>query len=147
MLRRVWRPRVLIYGALLLVLGGAFVWSLSNRNDFVVAVSRDRGALARMVGNGNIENTYRLQITNSTEQPQRYTARVSGVEGLRLDTDASLTVGATSTGDTAVRLVLPATSAQTHSGQTLAVVFQIGPDTGGVHELVEVKSTFIVPRY
>ncbi len=147
MLRRVWRPRVLIYGALLLVLGGAFVWSLSNRNDFVVAVSRDRGALARMVGNGNIENTYRLQITNSTEQPQRYTASVSGVEGLRLDTDASLTVGATSTGDTAVRLVLPAASAQTHSGQTLAVVFQIGPDTGGAHEPVEVKSTFIVPRY
>ena len=147
MLRRVWRPRVLIYGALLLVLGTAFVWSLSNRNDFVVAVSRDRGALARMVGNGNIENTYRLQITNSTEQPQRYTASVSGVEGLRLDTDASLTVAATSTGDQALRLVLPATTAQAHSGQTLAVVFQIGPDTGGAREPVQVKSTFIVPQY
>ncbi|OGB19100.1 MAG: cytochrome c oxidase accessory protein CcoG [Burkholderiales bacterium RIFCSPHIGHO2_12_FULL_67_38] len=147
MLRRVWRPRVLIYGALLLVLGGAFVWSLSNRNDFVVAVSRDRGALARMVGNGNIENTYRLQITNSTEQPQRYTASVSGVEGLRLDTDASLTVAATSTGDQALRLVLPATTAQAHSGQTLAVVFQIAPDTGGARAPVRVKSTFIVPRY
>ena len=33
---------------------------------------RDRGALARMVDDGRIENVYRLQIMNATEEPQRY---------------------------------------------------------------------------
>lgn len=103
------------------------------------AFSRDRGALARQTGHGDVENTYRLQITNSLEQASGYTVRVSGIEGLL--------VGATSTQSMAVRLVLPMKWAQRHSGETLPVVFQIDPDTAGAHRLVEVKSTFIVPRY
>ena len=147
MLRRIWRPRVLIYAALLLALGSAFVWSVGHRSDYGVAVSRDRGALARQTGNGDVENTYQLQITNSLEQPQGYIVRVSGQEGLRLDTAAGLSVGATSTASMPVRLVLPLEWAQRHGGETLPVVFQIEPDTAGAHEPVQVKSTFVVPRY
>ncbi|MDO9291818.1 MAG: cytochrome c oxidase accessory protein CcoG [Hydrogenophaga sp.] len=147
MLRRIWRPRVLIYAALLLALGSAFIWSVGHRTDYGVAVSRDRGALARQTGNGDVENTYQLQITNSLEQPQGYIVRVSGQEGLRLDTAAGLSVGATSTASMPVRLVLPLEWAQRHGGETLPVVFQIEPDTAGVHEPVQVKSTFVVPRY
>ena len=147
MLRRIWRPRVLIYAALLLALGSAFVWSVGHRSDYGVAVSRDRGALARQTGNGDVENTYQLQLTNSLEQPQGYIVRVSGQEGLRLDTAAGLSVGATSTASMPVRLVLPLEWAQRHGGETLPVVFQIEPDTAGAHEPVQVKSTFVVPRY
>ncbi|OGB34645.1 MAG: cytochrome c oxidase accessory protein CcoG [Burkholderiales bacterium RIFCSPLOWO2_02_FULL_66_35] len=147
MLRRIWRPRVLIYAALLLALGSAFIWSVGHRSDYGVAVSRDRGALARQTGNGDVENTYQLQLTNSLEQPQGYIVRVSGQEGLRLDTAAGLSVGATSTASMPVRLVLPLEWAQRHGGETLPVVFQIEPDTAGAHEPVQVKSTFVVPRY
>lgn len=147
MLRRVWRPRVLIYAALLLVLGSAFVWSVGNRSDYGVAVSRDRGALARQTGNGDVENTYRLQITNSLEQPRGYIVRVSGIEGLRLDTPSGLSVGATATHSMAVRLVLPMEWTQRFSGTTLPVTFQIEPETPGPHQPVQVMSTFIVPRY
>jgi cytochrome c oxidase accessory protein FixG len=147
MLRRIWRPRVLIYATLLLALGSAFIWSVGHRSDYDVAVSRDRGALARQTGNGDVENTYQLQVTNSLEQPQGYTVRVSGQEGLRLDTAAGLSVGATSTASMPVRLVLPLAWAQRHGGETLPVVFQIEPDTAGAHEPVQVKSTFVVPRY
>ena len=147
MLRRIWRPRVLIYAALLLALGSAFIWSVGHRTDYGVAVSRDRGALARQTGNGDVENTYQLQITNSLEQPQGYIVRVSGQEGLRLDTATGLSVGATSTASMPVRLVLPLEWAQRHGGETLPVVFQIEPDTAGAHEPVQVKSTFVVPRY
>ena len=73
--------------------------------------------------------------------------RISGIEGLRLDTTAGLSVGATSTASMAVRLVLPQAWAQRHSGETLPVVFQIDPDTAGTHASVAVKSTFLVPRY
>ena len=146
MLRRVWRPRVLIYAALLLGLGGAFVWSLGHRSDYGVALSRDRGALARQAGNGDVENTYRLQITNSLEQAREYTVRVQGVEGLRLDTAADLSVGATSTHSMAVRLVLPRVWAQRRGGETLPVVLEVLPVDGAAERPLSVRTTFLVPR-
>ena len=146
MLRRIWRPRVLIYAALLLVLGSAFVWSVGHRSDFGVAVSRDRGALARLAGNGDVENTYRLQITNSLELPQDYVVRVSGLEGLRLDTAAGLSVDATSTASMPVRLVLPLGWAQQHGGQTLPVVIEVLPAHGSGLQPLSVRTTFVVPR-
>ena len=41
------RPRVLVYGAVLLAIGAGFVASLALRAPFRVDVVRDRGALAR----------------------------------------------------------------------------------------------------
>jgi cytochrome c oxidase accessory protein FixG len=147
MLRRVWRPRVLIYAALLLVLGSAFVWSVGNRSDHSVAVSRDRGALARQTSNGDVENTYRLQITNSLERPQGYVVRISGQEGLRLDTAAELSVGATSTASMPVRLVLPLEWAQRHSGETLPVGIEVLPVDASTEPAATVRTTFVVPRH
>jgi polyferredoxin len=147
MLRRVWRPRVLIYAALLLVLGSAFVWSVGNRSDYGVALSRDRGALARQTGNGDVENTYRLQITNSLERPRDYITRVTGLEGLRLDTAAELSVGANGTASMPVRLVLPLPWAQRHSGQTLPVAIEVLPVDGPTEPALTVRTTFVVPRH
>ena len=146
MLRRIWRPRVLIYAALLLGLGGAFVWSLGHRSDFGVAVSRDRGALARQTGSGDVENTYRLQITNSLERPRDYTVRVTGIEGLRLDTAGGLHVDATGSQSMAVRLVLPLAWAQRHSGDALPVVLEVLPVGGDTERPLSVRTTFLVPR-
>jgi polyferredoxin len=82
LLRRVWRPRVLIYASLLLLCGTGFALSLALRHDFAVDVIRDRGALARPVGQGRIENTYRLQVMNSTEAQQDFRLEVEGLPGL-----------------------------------------------------------------
>jgi cytochrome c oxidase accessory protein FixG len=147
MVQRVWRPRVLVYAALLLVLGSAFVWSVGNRSDYGVALSRDRGALARQTGNGDVENTYQLQITNSLERPRDYITRVTGLEGLRLDTAAGLSVGANGTASMPVRLVLPLAWAQRHSGQTLPVVIEVLPVDGPTEPALTVRTTFVVPRH
>ena len=50
-----------------------------------VDVVRDRGALARLVDDGQIENVYRLQMMNATELPQRYRVAVQGLPGIVLD--------------------------------------------------------------
>ena len=90
MLRRVLRPRVLVYGAVLLALcvgAAGAAWSL--RTPLKVDVVRDRASLARIVAGGKLENVYRLQIMNATEQPQRY--RIDGrraATGLALASDA-----------------------------------------------------------
>ena len=146
MIKRVWRPRVLIYGVLLLVLGGGFLWSLSQRADFRVDLSRDRGSLARMTGPGNIENTYTLHITNSDEQAHRYTITVNGIEGLRLDTVTELTVAATSDGKTPVRLVLPAFQAQQLQGKTLPITLVVSPENHPNTAAKSLNSTFLIPR-
>ena len=46
MLRRVWRPRVLIYGTLLAGLTGAWLWSLAHRSDVAAVLIKSRTSLA-----------------------------------------------------------------------------------------------------
>ena len=144
MVKRVWRPRVLIYGALLLVLGSGFIWSLSQRTDFRADLGRDRGSLARMTGPGNVENTYSLHITNNGESAQRYRIQVSGPDGLRLDTDDALSLAPTSDGKVPLRLLLPAVQAQALQGQTVPVTVEVSSETRG--ETITLHSTFLVPR-
>ena len=145
MLRRVWRPRVLIYASLLLVLSLAFVWSLADRSDFRIDFSKDRGAVARVTGRGDVENTYRLQITNSSEHAQRYTVSISGPSGLRIDTGTALEIAATSIGAMAVRLVLPTEQAQALAGQILQVSVDVRPEDQADAAPLRSRATFIVP--
>ena len=84
MLRRAMRPRVLIYSGILLAITTAVFVSLLVRTPLKVDVIRDRGALARMVEQGRIENVFRLQLMNITEAPQRYTVSVRGLDGIAI---------------------------------------------------------------
>jgi polyferredoxin len=146
MLRRVWRPRVLIYGALLAGMGLAFVLSLSLRQGFVVDVIKDRGAMARVVGHGAVENVYRMQITNGSEQPQHYRIRVRGLEGLAIVTADELVVEATGIGTLPLRLTLPPEGADAHRGRSHPIVFEVSTAQDGGEKTAQVKSTFLVPR-
>jgi cytochrome c oxidase accessory protein FixG len=145
MLRRVWRPRVMIYASLLLVLSLAFVWSLADRSDFRIDFSKDRGAVARVTGRGDVENTYRLQITNSSEHTQRYTVSISDAPKLRIDTGTALEVDSTSIGAMAVRLVLPAEQAQALAGEVLQVSIDVRPEAQPDAPPQRSRATFIVP--
>ena len=80
--RRVFRPRVIVYTSILLVLLGALGAAIALRTPFKVDVVRDRGALARLVEDGRIENVYRLQIMNASESSQHYRISAAGA-GLR----------------------------------------------------------------
>ena len=145
-LQRVWRPRVLIYGALLLAASIAFVVSLSMRQGFTVDVIKDRGTLARQVANGYVENVYRLQISNATEQAQRYSVTVSGLPGLNLVSPGQLDVAPVGIGSLPVRLTLAPDAAAPYRGRANPISFEItttGP--GQTRSRIE-KSTFLVPR-
>ena len=90
MLRRVLRPRVLIYSAVLVALCVAMLASLVVRTPLKVDVVRDRAALSRIVAGGKLENIYRLQIMNATEGERRYRISARGLEGLEVSSDAEL---------------------------------------------------------
>ena len=91
-LRHVWRPRVLVYTALLGVIVLAMLLSLANRPAFKVDVMRDRGALARIVAGGKIENVYRLQIMNATDSDQQFHITASGLPGLTMEPTANIVI-------------------------------------------------------
>ncbi len=138
---RVLRPRVLIYGAVLLVLCVGLMASLVARTPLKVDVVRDRAALSRIVAGGKLENVYRLQIMNATEQPQRYRIAASGLEGLAVVSDAEVEVGPAESRWVAVRLQVDYGSAAPGSH---AIQFSIGDAEGKAH--LSEKSVFLVPR-
>jgi cytochrome c oxidase accessory protein FixG len=149
MVARLRRPRVLIYGTLLLFITACFVLGLGMRNPLRVDVIRDRGVLARMVGRGDIENVYRLQIMHALERPQRYQISVSGYEGLRLSASSQTEFLLDSAAERLVPIAvnLPAAQAAGLAGQNLPIQFHIKP-VGAVANNLEITETsrFIVPN-
>ena len=143
MLRRVARPRVLIYVGALVVLSVALVASMALRTPLKVDVVSDRAVLARIVSGGQLENLYRLQIMNATEAPQRYRISASGLEGLTVAAeDRETEVDATQARWVPVRLRIPygAAAAGSHT-----VYFTVEAQ-GGVPARVVEKAAFQVPR-
>jgi polyferredoxin len=80
--KNLFRPRVLIYSTLMLVLVAIFISSLATRTTLRVDVIRDRGMLGREVAGGMIENVYRLQLMNASEQPLVLSLGVEGLLGI-----------------------------------------------------------------
>ena len=83
-LAQLFRPRVLVYSAVLLAVVLALMAALYLRSPLKVDVIRDRATLVREVEDGLIENVYRLQIMNTDERPHCYSIAVSGLERLKV---------------------------------------------------------------
>ena len=82
--RHLLRPRVLIYSALMLVLSAIFLIALMTRTTLRLDVIRDRGMLGREVAGGLVENVYRLQMMNASEQSVILSLSVDGLPGLNV---------------------------------------------------------------
>jgi len=141
LLRRILRPRVLIYTAILLAVTGSLFASLALRLPFKVDVSRDRASLARIVGGGKIENVYRLQVMNATESAQNYRITATGLPGLTLASEGTISVNATESRSIPVTLQLPYDAAAPGSHE---IHFEVESVNASGH--VTEKSVFLVPR-
>ena len=140
-LKRVARPRVLIYTSILLGLVVALGTSLVMRTPFKVDVVRDRATLARITENGSIENIYRLQIMNAAELEKTYQLSVQGLQGIDIVTDHEITVAAAQARWVVLRVDIPYGSSEPGSHK---IDFQIKDVSG--HDVVHEKSVFLVPR-
>jgi polyferredoxin len=69
---RVLRPRVFVYGLLLLGLCVGWMWGVGHRSTLIAEVLRDRNALYRVVADDQVENSYTLKIVNKEVKAQQY---------------------------------------------------------------------------
>ena len=151
LLRRVFRPRVLVYSAVLVLIVLAFLFALALRPPFRVDVVRDRASLARLVDHGAVENVYRLQVMNATEQPQRLRLAVRGLPGITLSTAPDLQLAPTEARWVTAAVRVPAESALQAGPGAHVIHFQVEqPSAGGqgaaVDAVLSERSTFVVPR-
>ncbi|HVK53283.1 MAG TPA: 4Fe-4S dicluster domain-containing protein [Pseudoxanthomonas sp.] len=85
---RVMRPRVWVYGGILLALVSSWAWGVTHRSDLIVEVLRDRNALYSESADGSIENGYTLKIINKDQLTHRYTISLEGAaSGMTLAED------------------------------------------------------------
>lgn len=104
--RRAFRPRVLIYLLIFLSVSAATAWSLATKVPLKVSIIRDRAAMSREAADGSIENIFSMQLTNASEQARSYEVRVDGLPGLRLVDVQPITVPPAAMGDATLILQL-----------------------------------------
>jgi polyferredoxin len=111
------------------------------RTPLKVDVVRDRASLARITEVGTLENVYRLQIMNATEQRQDYRLTVRGLDNIQIKTDTQVPVDPAQSRWVVVRVDIPYGSATAGSHP---IWFEISSDDE--HIQVTEKSVFLVPR-
>ncbi len=146
-LRRMLRPRVLVYTSLLVVITTALFWHMLTRTPFKVDVVRDRASLARIVEDGYVENVYRLQLMNATEQVQRYEVQAEGLPGLAMSQPAVVTLTpAEARWISVVLRVPPDSAAKAGSGaHEIHFLTRLLGSGGKTERSTSEKSTFVVP--
>jgi cytochrome c oxidase accessory protein FixG len=83
---RIFRPRILLYGFILLSMFTMFTHSVLNRVPLGLDVIRDRNQLYRETM-GLIENIYTLKILNMDDKAHTYQLSVSGIDGITIDSE------------------------------------------------------------
>ena len=140
MLKRFFRPRVVVYTTILWTLIMVLGFSLMLRTPMKVDVVKDR-SMPRITQNGGIENVYRLQIMNATEQEQELHIKARGLDGVNIETEDDFKVGPAMSRWVAVRVAVPYGSIKEGSHK---IWFDIENEDETMH--ITEASVFLVPR-
>jgi cytochrome c oxidase accessory protein FixG len=131
------RPRILVYGILLLTLISGTVWSMTHRVPLRADLLRDRNALYRELPGGVVENVYTLKITNMDTRPHNYEMRVLNNAQVEVDLSRPLALAAEEVAGISVRLRIPKDAG---SGvQELEIEIQ-SEDDPAVRKVIEAKA-------
>jgi cytochrome c oxidase accessory protein FixG len=142
---RLLRPRVAIYGTLLVAVAIGFTTALARRAPFALEVERNRSALYQRMADGRIGNAYTLHVQNRDRSDRVYTIRIEAPANYELVTGVNpLPVPAT-TSVTASVFVLAAPGQQNaEHGTPIRFVIE-EPDEPG-HGVAR-DTSFVSPQH
>ena len=146
-LKRVFRPRVLVYTAVLWLIIIAAAVTLYHRVPLKVDVIRDRGNVMHGSDDPEVQNVYRLQIMNTQEIARDVRISVAGVEGIKLEIEPQpIRVAPTSSRVIAVRVEAPRASLEDRSNRIHFTVEAVDPTHPGSAPLTVVeRATLVAP--
>lgn len=128
------RPRILVYGTILLLLSASLVYSIAQRVSLELDIIPARGELYRQTDDGKIENIYTLKITNMDNQIHSYDLQVSGIADLQLLTPAEIRVNPGEVRTVTVSVVADPANIQTRSAElAFTLTAQDDPKLSKVH--------------
>jgi cytochrome c oxidase accessory protein FixG len=132
--RRILRPRVVVYPALLLLVWGALAWALAHRPAADVTVLRGVGSPFAMVASGLVSNQIRVKIVNRTGTAQHYRIELAEPSSaLRMIVpDAALAVAPGRSTTATVFIVAPA---EVFERGERPVRLRVSDDAGWSHEV------------
>jgi cytochrome c oxidase accessory protein FixG len=96
-LKRLFRPRIVIYTVILILTAAAMVVTLAMRSPVRLDIIRDRSVLVKETSDGWLENLYQVQVINTDEKPRQFKLSVSGLPGIKLTPNDIITVPAAAT--------------------------------------------------
>ena len=137
---RVFRPRVLVYTAILWIIIAAAGVGLWTRVPLKVDVIRDRAAIAREVEGGKIENVYRLQIMNTAETRRTFEIGIEGLPTAHVASEGRIELAPASSRMVPVRVRIEPSAAPAGTHRIEFTVKSVEAEGVAVRE----KSVFIV---
>jgi cytochrome c oxidase accessory protein FixG len=133
----IFRPRVLVYGLLLLAIFTGTVWSMTTRVPLRADLIRDRNALYRELPGGVVENVYTLKITNMDARGHRYVMAVLNNDQVEIDLGRPLELAAEEVAGISVRLRMPRAAGQ--GVQALDIELQASDDPS-IRKVIKAKA-------
>jgi cytochrome c oxidase accessory protein FixG len=81
---KLFRPRTMIYAAMISLAGAAVAFGLANRTLLEVNVLPDRNPLFVRLANGDIRNGYTVKILNKLHEPRKFAVEAKGLDGAKV---------------------------------------------------------------
>ena len=134
------RPKLIGYGAAMLVMSVLFIVVLWNRVPVTLDVMRDRASLFQQLPDGRIENVYQLRIINMDSQNHEFTISVTGLADATIVPQQPVLAESGEVRDLVLRVQAPADSL---SGFSHDIIFTINEVNGSLG--AESESRFIAP--
>jgi polyferredoxin len=82
--RRFWRPRTILYGAVLAVIAGLMTAALATRGTLEMSLLPDRNPLFVRLSDGSIRDGFTIKIENKSGETRLYTVTARGLSGALL---------------------------------------------------------------
>lgn len=82
---RIWKPRTIAYGLVLVAAIAGLVWSVSSQAPLELSVVQVRQPLFVRLSDGRVQNSYELHLENKTDEPMQLVVMMRGLPGAELD--------------------------------------------------------------